>query len=209
MGEPTAHGSEGRDEGGGAEEPPASGGTPPADRPRAVPHVLRPIDGLEYLERQWVTALTLADWHGSLATLALTVDEDPFGFDYLGALIGAPAREVAATYAAWLQAQLAADALRLGRAVRPRVELVPVGRLWYVVRNVPHVLAVLDGPGYPSPRAALRAARLRYRAMLEAEIREGAEAADPGPAEASDHGDADEATTGATPDPDAPAGAPS
>ena len=131
--------------------------------------------------------------------LALTVPEDPFGFDYLGALIGAPAHEVAAAYTAWLGAQLAVDVLRLGRTARPSVELVPVGRLWYVVRSVPQVLAVLDGPGHPSPLAALRAARLRYRAMLEAEIRE---ASGSGPAEASDDGDTDEeaaGTAGVTP----------
>ena len=63
-----------------------------------------------------------------------------------------------------------------------------------MVRSVPHVLAVLDGPGYPSPLAALRAARLRYGAMLEAEIRESKAAE---PTEAPGHGGTDEPATGA------------
>ena len=228
MTEPTARGAAGRDEGGGTEGPPPTGAVPtaeaaeepveggagaapepepPADRPSAGPHLLRPIDALEHLERQWVTHRTPAEWHGPLAVLALTVPEDPDGFDYLGALTGAPAHEVAATYTTWLRAQLAADVLRLGRTARPIVELVPVGRLWYVVRSVPQVLAVLDGPGYPSPRAALRAARLRYLATLEAERREAPEAAAVEPGAAPDHGGTDEPAPRAAAGPAAPAGA--
>jgi hypothetical protein len=69
-----------------------------------------------------------------------------------------------------LEAQLAADALAFGRLVRPTVALVPLGRAWHVVRAAGSVIWVIDGPGWPTPFAAVSAARLRYRAALLAEI---------------------------------------
>ena len=50
--------------------------------------------------------------------------------------------------------------------MRPRVELVPAGRLWYVVRTIADIIIVIDGPGYPTPLAAAVAASRRYRAEL-------------------------------------------
>ena len=88
------------------------------------------------------------------------------GWDYLGAVSGALPREADEACAAWLEAQLAADATRLGRRFRPTVELVPAGRLWYVVRSVGEFICVVDGPGFPSPLTAAIAASRRYQAEL-------------------------------------------
>ena len=47
---------------------------------------------------------------------------------------------------------------------------MPLGRRWYVIRAAGSVIWVIDGPGWPTPIAAVSAARLRYRAALLAEI---------------------------------------
>jgi hypothetical protein len=127
---------------------------------------LRPWEALERLDRQWEDPTPLRERTSMVAGLGLTVPEDPEGFDYLGALTGAPPRAVAGACAAWLEAQLAADSGLLGRAVRPTVALVPAGRLWHVVRLVGDRILVIDGPGLPTPRAAVVAAARRYRAEL-------------------------------------------
>lgn len=104
-----------------------------------------------------------------MLSLVLTVPEDPRGFDYLGAM-GTSEAEVRVACQAWLEAQLAADALELGRAVRPVVALIPAARLWFVVRLVLGAIVVFDGPGYLTPGAAVAAARIRYRALLVSEV---------------------------------------
>jgi hypothetical protein len=157
--------------------PPASGAAdevtpsepaiPSPHRPRQ--HALRPLESLERLDRQWESSEPIGS-ASSLTSLELTVPEDPRGFDYLGALTGDAPATVATTEALWLEAQLAADALAFGRLVRPTVALVPLGRAWHVIRAAGSAIWVIDGPGWPTPIAAVSAARLRYRAALLAEI---------------------------------------
>jgi hypothetical protein len=114
-------------------------------------------------------------------------------------MTGASRREIAKACAAWLQAQLAADAVGLGDATRPRVALVPSGGLWFVVRMLGGVLVVVDGPGMPTPLTAARAASLRYG--IERMRRAGLEAAD------HEVPDAEPASPGPSPDEDAADGA--
>jgi len=154
------------------EATPSEPAIPSPDRPRQ--RALRPLKALERLDRQWESSEPIGS-ASSLTTLELTVPEDPQGFDYLGALSGDAPATVATTEALWLEAQLGADALAFGRLVRPTVALVPLGRAWHVVRAAGSVIWVIDGPGWPTPFAAVSAARLRYRAALLAEI-----AAEPG-----------------------------
>jgi len=157
--------------------PPASGAAHEATPSGPVipsPHhprrrALRPLKALERLDRQWESPEPIGS-ASSLTTLELTVPEDPRGFDYLGALSGDAPATVATTEALWLEAQLAADALAFGRLVRPTVALVPLGRAWHVIRAAGSVIWVIDGPGWPTPIAAVSAARRRYRAALLAEI---------------------------------------
>jgi hypothetical protein len=47
---------------------------------------------------------------------------------------------------------------------------VPLGRAWHVARAAGSAIWVIDGPGWPTPIAAVSAARRRYRAALLAEI---------------------------------------
>lgn len=129
----------------------------------------RPPEALERLDRQWESSEAIGS-ASSLTSLELTVPEDPRGFDYLGALTGDAPATVATTEALWLEAQLAADALAFGRLVRPTVALVPLGRAWHVIRAAGSVIWVIDGPGWPTPIAAVSAARRRYHAALLAEI---------------------------------------
>ena len=149
------------------EATPSGPAIPSPDRPRQ--RALRPPEALERLDRQWESQEPIGS-ASSLTSLELTVPEDPRGFDYLGALSGDAPATVATTEALWLEAQLAADALAFGRLVRPTVALVPLGRAWYVVRAAGSVIWVIDGPGWPTPIAAVSAARLRYSAALLAEI---------------------------------------
>jgi hypothetical protein len=149
------------------EATPSEPAIPSPDRPRR--RALRPLEALERLDRQWESQEPIGS-ASSLTTLELTVPEDPRGFDYLGALTGDAPATVATTEALWLEAQLAADVLAFGRLVRPTVALVPLGRAWHVVRAAGSVIWVIDGPGWPTPIAAVSAARLRYRAALLAEI---------------------------------------
>lgn len=167
--------------------PPASGAAdeatasepvaPSPARPRR--RVLRPWEALERLDRQWENPEPIGGASG-LTSLDLTVPEDPRGFDYLGALTGDAPETVVMTLALWIEAQLAADALAFGRLVRPTVALVPLGRAWHVVRAAGSVICVIDGPGWPTPMAAVSAARRRYHAALLAEIAaEGEETDEP------------------------------
>jgi hypothetical protein len=145
-------------------------GTAP-DAPRLLPRrILRPQEALEEFDRQWEDHTPLRDRDGHLTGLLLTVSDDPAGFDYLGAM-GVPSREVVDACVGWLEAQLAADALEIGRVLRPTLALVPAGRLWYVVRIISSVLIAIDGPGYLTPVTAVGAARHRYRALMLAESR--------------------------------------
>jgi len=146
---------------------PSGPAIPSPDRPRR--RALRPPEALERLDRQWESQEPIGS-ASSLTSLELTVPEDPRGFDYLGALSGDAPATVATTEALWLEAQLAADALAFGRLVRPTVALVPLGRAWHVVRAAGSAIWVIDGPGWPTPIAAVSAARLRYSAALLAEI---------------------------------------
>jgi hypothetical protein len=152
----------------GSDTGPRSGTPPEVDRPtrRSGYRESRPWEALERLDRQWADHTPIAQVDGPIATLALTTADDPRGWDYLAALMGAGPRETAAACAAWLEAQLAADAVALGRAIRPRVELVPSGRLWHVVRTVADLIIVIDGPGFLTPLAAAIAASRRYHAEL-------------------------------------------
>ena len=168
-----------------ADEPQPTGDEPPS-RPDApaealrwprTPRILRPWEALERLDRQWEDRTPPPQMSGPIAVLALTTGDDPRGWDYLGALTGSSQREIAGACAAWLGAQLAADAVSLGRALRPRVEIVPAGRLWYVVRSVADLIVVIDGPGFPTPLAAALAASRRYHAELLRELER-----EPGPA---------------------------
>ena len=149
------------------EATPSEPAIPSPDRPRR--RALRPLKALERLDRQWESQEPIGR-ASSLTSLELTVPEDPRGFDYLGALTGDAPATVATTEALWLEAQLAADALAFGRLVRPTVALVPLGRAWHVVRAAGSVIWVIDGPGWPTPIAAVSAVRRRYRAALLAEI---------------------------------------
>jgi hypothetical protein len=149
------------------EATPSEPAIPSPDHPRR--RALRPLEALERLDRQWESSEPIGS-ASSLTSLELTVPEDPRGFDYLGALSGDAPATVATTEALWLEAQLAADALAFGRLVRPTVALVPLGRAWHVVRAAGSVIWVIDGPGWPTPIAAVSAARRRYRAALLAEI---------------------------------------
>jgi hypothetical protein len=146
---------------------PSEPAIPSPDRPRQ--RALRPLEALERLDRQWESQEPIGS-ASSLTSLELTVPEDPRGFDYLGALTGDAPATVATTEALWLEAQLAADALAFGRLDRPTVALVPLGRSWYVIRAAGSAIWVIDGPGWPTPIAAVSAARRRYRAALLAEI---------------------------------------
>lgn len=141
---------------------------PPVNRtPRSrSARVARPWEALERLDRQWVDLTPLEKLPGPVTALAITTFEDPDGWDYLSAMTGALPDEVAAACGAWLEAQLAADATVVGRSHRPTVELVPAGRLWYVVRAVADFIFVVDGPGFLTPLAAAIAASRRYEAEL-------------------------------------------
>lgn len=141
---------------------------PPVHRPPRFrsAHVARPWEALERLDRQWVDPTPLEKLAGSVTALAMTTVEDPEGWDYLSAMTGALPGEVAAACGAWLEAQLAADSTFLGRSNRPTVELLPAGRLWYVVRAVADFIFVVDGPGFLTPLAAAIAASRRYEAEL-------------------------------------------
>ena len=147
----------------------------PPWRPRRS-RIIRPWEALARLDAQWEDRTPIRDRERAVA-LALTDPADPCGYDYLGAMTGALERDVVSACRAWLGAQLAADAVALGRAYRPRVELIPAGRLWYVVRTVADVIVAVDGPGWPTPGAAARAALMRYRAELCRERERAAEAA--------------------------------
>jgi hypothetical protein len=164
-------GSEGATAGSG--EPPESETPRPAfdlgGRPSSR-RILRPWQAIEFLDRQWVDAPPFGKPARSIVSLVLTVDEDPRSFDYLGALTGASAREVASACALWLEAQLAADALSIRRVLRPMVELIPAAHLWFVVRSTGSHVLFIDGPGYPSPLTAVRAARVRYLASLQRQL---------------------------------------
>ena len=149
------------------EAAPSEPAIPSPDRPRR--RALRPPEALGRLDRQWESSEPIGR-ASSLTTLELTVPEDRQGFDYLGAMSGDAPATVATTEALWLEAQLAADALAFGRLVRPTVALMPLGRRWHVVRAAGSVIWVIDGPGWPTPIAAVSAARRRYRAALLAEI---------------------------------------
>ena len=141
--------------------------------PSRSPRVPRPWEALERLDRQWVDLTPLEDLPGPIAALAMTTPEDPAGWDYLTAMTGALPEEVAAACGAWLEAQLAADATVLGRSHRPTVELVPAGRLWYVVRAVGLFIVVVDGPGFLTPLSAAIAASRRYEAELRRSLETG------------------------------------
>ena len=152
----------------GDAEPQATDADAPADRPRhsSSSRPIRPWEALEQLDRQWADPTPLRDLPEPILALALTTTDDPFGWDYLGAISGALPHEVGEACAAWLEAQLAADVTMLGRRFRPTVELVPAGRLWYVVRSVGEFICVVDGPGFPSALTAAIAASRRYQAEL-------------------------------------------
>jgi hypothetical protein len=142
---------------------------PPQPRGRRI---VRPWEALERLDRQWDDRTPIRERDG-VSSLVLTVPEDPSGFDYLGAM-GLSEGEVADACERWLDAQLAADALELGRLARPVVALVPASRLWFVVRLALGSLVLIDGPGYLTPTAAVKGARVRYRALLLAEVERAA-----------------------------------
>jgi hypothetical protein len=139
-----------------------SGGEGPLPHRRALGR----CEALERLDRQWEDRTPLHEMARPITALVLTTDDDPRGWDYIGALVGSPPDETARACASWLEAQLAADAISLGRAVRPRVDLVPAGRLWFVVRTVADMIIVIDGPGFLTPIAAALAASRRYQAGL-------------------------------------------
>jgi len=186
---------------------PASAPGEPVWRPRG-PRILRPWEALKQLDRQWEERTPLRELGRQVSSLTLTTADDPRGWDYLGALTGDPPHQTARACEAWLEAQLAADAVALGRAARPRVELVPAGRLWYVVRTIADAILIIDGPGYPTPFAAVMAAFRRYHAELLRELGESrtgegeSPEADEGrlPGGDTDDQDADEEPAGAEPD---------
>jgi hypothetical protein len=119
-----------------AQSEPAGAGQPPGQDPNSAPpprgrsHGPAPWEALERLDGQWEDRTPIEQLQQPVATLALTTYDDPRGWDYIGALVGASPREVARACEAWLEAQLAADAIALGQSLRPRVNLVPSGRLW-------------------------------------------------------------------------------
>jgi len=158
------------------------------EEPRQRGRIVRPAEALDQLDRQWEDRRPLRQLSLPISSLVLTIPEDPTGFDYFGAM-GVDIRDVADACLAWLDAQLTADALELGQLVRPKVALVPAGRLWYVIRAVGGVLVAIDGPGFLTPGAAVQAARRRYRALLMAEIERTTAAA----GEDGDDGDEEEA----------------
>lgn len=169
MDEDSAPGSERNDESPPPDpEPDPAPLEPPVHRPPRFrsAQVARPWEALERLDRQWVDPMPLEKLPGPVTALAMTTLEDPEGWDYLTAMTGALPGEVAAACEAWLEAQLAADATLVGRSHRPTVELVPAGRLWYVVRAVADFIFVVDGPGFLTPLAAAIAASRRYEAEL-------------------------------------------
>jgi hypothetical protein len=181
-------------------EPDAAPETGPGAQPeepvptRRSGRVLRPTEAIDRLDRQWVDRRPIQERIDELVALVLTTPDDPLGHDYIGLMTGASRREIARACAAWLQAQLAADAVGIGEAMRPRVALVPSGGLWYVVRMLGGVLVVIDGPGMPTPLAAARAAYRRYqiermrRAEQAAEAQEiaGGGKDDPSPMDSAD-----------------------
>jgi hypothetical protein len=179
---------------------PDAAGDPPGPAepptPRRRPEILRPVEAIERLDRQWSDRRPIEGRTGELVALLLTTPDDPRGFDYLGLLTGASSREIADACAGWLSAQLAADAITAGDVIRPRVALVPSGGLWFVVRLVADVLVILDGPGLPTPLAATRAAYRRYQVELMRRLEPepvGDSAAAPPPAtDADPSGDAPE-----------------
>lgn len=148
-------------------DPAPMGGSSSDRNPRTrAARVPRPWEALERLDRQWVDSEPLAKRSGRVVTLAMTTSWDPDGWDYLSAMTGVSSDEVARACAAWLEAQLAADATLIGRSIRPTVALVPAGQLWYVVRTVAGFILVIDGPGFLTPLAAAIAASRRYEAEL-------------------------------------------
>lgn len=158
------------------------------------PRILRPWEALRDLDRQWEDPTPLAESTKAITALALTTDGDPRGWNYLEALTGASLDETVAACEAWLEAQLAADAAVLGRALRPRVDLVPSGRLWFVVRTVADIIIVIDGPGFLTPRAAAVAASRRYEAELLGALERVGDSDNP----LVDHAPEDADTAGAT-----------
>ena len=157
----------GPDADGGEEPEPDEPAEPEPDvwRPRR-PRILPPWEGIEVLERQWEDTRPLAERQEPLTGLAHTTETDPRGWEHIEALTGASPGALAKASALWLEAQLAADALAIGRTLRPRVDLLPAGCRWHVVRTIADVIVALDGPGHRTPGAALRAAALRYHAEL-------------------------------------------
>ena len=152
---------------------PGRGGQAGSDAPprrRRPRPFLQPWEGLTLLERQWADPTPLERLEDEIVTLALTTTGDPSAWDYLGAMTGAPARQTAKTGAVWLAAQLAADATTVGRTYRPTVELLPAARLWHVVRAIGNIIICIDGPGFPTPLAAVSAATRRYGAELERDL---------------------------------------
>lgn len=148
-----------------AADPEAETDEPGEAPPPRSRRILRPWEALEKLDEQWEDRRPLPI-RPTVHTLSLTVPEDPRGFDYLGALTGAADEETADAHMAWLDAQLASDAIAAGLSSRPIVALVPANRLWYAVRVVMGYVVVIDGPGFLSPREAALAARRRFRAEL-------------------------------------------
>jgi hypothetical protein len=134
--------------------------------PRTIP----PWDGIAALERQWEDRTPLAERRERLVLMVHTTDEDPRGWDHIAALSGASPGALASVSGLWLECQLAADTLEIGRLLRPRVDLVAAGRRWHVVRTVLDGVVAHDGRGHRTPSAALRAAALRYHAELLREL---------------------------------------
>jgi hypothetical protein len=124
-----------------------------------------PWEALNKFDRQWEdpTALVL---RRHIEAIALVPANDPRRWDYLTAISGDSEDETAAVRLAWLEAQVAADAVSLGRITRPRVMLVPAARMWHVIREVGDLVVSIDGPGWPTPYAAVQAATRRYHAEL-------------------------------------------
>jgi len=151
----------------GRDEPVASASD--AARPRG-PRTIPPWDGIAALEHQWEDRAPLSERHGRLVLMVHTTNEDPRGWDHIAALSGASPGALASVSGLWLECQLAADALAIGRMLRPRVDLVAAGRRWHVVRTVLDGIVAHDGRGHRTPGAALRAARFRYHAELLREL---------------------------------------
>jgi hypothetical protein len=156
-----------------AQESAAHDEPPESDHGRRRRRIVRPWEALDRLDSQWEDPTPIRK-RNAVSSLVLTVPEDPGAFDYLGAM-GLSERRVVDACQAWLDAQLAADALELGGLARPVVELVPASRLWFVIRVLLGSIVVIDGPGYLTPAAAVKAARVRYRALLLAEVERAGE----------------------------------